>query len=218
MVSARSVLQWLIPAGSLLAVGGAVRLANIPDTSGVIHACIGPTAFVRVIDMQATPPETCRPNEAAVSWNQQGPVGPVGPQGAAGPEGPQGPQGPIGIHGANGPQGPQGPAGPPGEPGASGVTRLVVTAQLQKVSDKEFSAQTFLPDVVGTDPNRPPTAACYLQGPGLAFPVTGPAFGPSIAPVCILNFEDNRWHVIATQIPAASFDPTRFTLAVHVIY
>jgi hypothetical protein len=123
--------------GALVALGGGIAYANIPDSSGVIHACYkSQNGQLRVIDTAKG--ETCLPSETALTFNQtgiQGPQGPPGPQGPkgdtgatgpagpagpAGPQGPTGPQGPQGATGATGPQGPQGLQGPTGATGAQG--------------------------------------------------------------------------------------------------
>jgi len=44
----------------------------------------------------ATDRESCRPDETAIEWNQQGPQGPIGPAGPQGEQGPVGPEGPPG--------------------------------------------------------------------------------------------------------------------------
>jgi hypothetical protein len=118
--------------GAFLA-GGAVTLAAIPDSSGVIHGCYQKNVGnLRVIDPGAG--DDCRPSEIAIRWSQtgpQGPAGPAGPQGPkgdtgatgpAGPAGPAGPEGPKGDTGATGPEGPAGPAGPEGPKGDTGDT------------------------------------------------------------------------------------------------
>ena len=62
-----------VVAGAFLA-GGAVALAAIPDSSGVIHGCYQKNVGnLRVIDPDAG--DNCRPPEIAISWNQTGPVG-----------------------------------------------------------------------------------------------------------------------------------------------
>lgn len=75
---------------------GAVVMASIPDNSGVIHACYGTGLLnkgqVRIIDDSNT---SCNSNEAAITWNQQGPQGIQGPTGPTGPQGPQGPAGTV---------------------------------------------------------------------------------------------------------------------------
>jgi hypothetical protein len=97
--------------------------AAIPDADGVIHACLDQgTGEVRLIDTEATPPETCTPPEVPIKWNVTGPVGPKGDTGSPGPIGATGPAGPAG------PVGPAGPAGPPGPSGAgSAVFERTVT-------------------------------------------------------------------------------------------
>ena len=90
------------------AVAGACALvvaaAGQVSAQGVIQACTSATGQVRILGDS----DSCRPNEAPVSWSFSG------PQGDPGPEGPQGPQGPQGETGPRGIEGPQGPAGPPG--------------------------------------------------------------------------------------------------------
>jgi hypothetical protein len=110
-----------VVAGAFLA-GGAVALAAIPDSSGVIHGWYQKNVGnLLVIDSDAG--DNCRPSEIAISWSHTGPVGPVGPQGPKGDTGATGPQGPKGDTGPQGPKGdigdtgPQGPPGPQGEPG-----------------------------------------------------------------------------------------------------
>jgi hypothetical protein len=57
----------------LVAVGG-VAVAAIPDSNGVIHGCYrAGNGDLRVVD----PSASCRKNERALSWNQQGPSGTV---------------------------------------------------------------------------------------------------------------------------------------------
>jgi hypothetical protein len=109
-----------VVAGAFLA-GGAVALAAIPDSSGVIHGCYQRNVGnLRVIDSGAG--DSCRPSEIAISWSQTGPVGPVGPQGPKGDTGATGPQGPKGETGATGPQGPKGDTGDTGSQGPKGDT------------------------------------------------------------------------------------------------
>lgn len=84
-------ILFLILSISLLVAGGLwvarVAYANIPDSGGVIHACYDAgNGTLRVIDTEAG--ETCRPQETALSWNQEGPQGPEGPSGPEGPPGP----------------------------------------------------------------------------------------------------------------------------------
>jgi Collagen triple helix repeat (20 copies) len=136
--------------GAFLAAG-AVTLAAIPDSSGVIHGCYQKNSGqLRLIDTEPSPPMRanrdddddddddrgnrageCRRSEIAISWNQTGPAGPAGPpgpkgdtgeRGPAGPAGPEGPAGPAGPPGPQGETGETGPAGPPGPQGETGET------------------------------------------------------------------------------------------------
>lgn len=52
---------------------------SVPDSSGVIHGCWNTkTGSMRVIDTEATPPQTCVKSERELTWNQRGPAGPPG--------------------------------------------------------------------------------------------------------------------------------------------
>jgi len=63
---------------SLLLVATAWPAAAQP--SPVMYACVGPEGQLRVVSDVAG----CRPSEAPIAWNQQGPEGPEGPQGDPG--------------------------------------------------------------------------------------------------------------------------------------
>lgn len=99
--------------GSILgiALAGGVAYATIPDSGGVIHACmLKAIGTIRIIDPSAG--QKCTSFETALQWSQTGPAGAVGPQG---PKGDTGPQGAPGL------QGPQGDKGEPGAPGMQGA-------------------------------------------------------------------------------------------------
>jgi hypothetical protein len=87
-----------------------------------MRGCVNASGGLRIIGAS----ESCRGNEAFVTWNSIGPAGPQGPAGPTGATGPQGPRGLPGERGANGGQGPQGergamgPQGLPGERGLAG--------------------------------------------------------------------------------------------------
>jgi Type VI secretion system effector, Hcp len=98
------------------AVGGAaaVAVATVPDSSGVIHACVRITtiagatvpdpsgANVRIVDSPGQPCTTspAGPNtETALNWNVTGPQGPPGQNGTSGTNGTPGTQGPPGADG-----------------------------------------------------------------------------------------------------------------------
>jgi len=60
----------------VVVVAAGAAYAAIPGPGGVIHGCIAKsTGSLRVID-NAT--QTCKSNETALSWNQQGQPGPAG--------------------------------------------------------------------------------------------------------------------------------------------
>jgi hypothetical protein len=105
----------LLGAGALVALGGGIAYASIPDSSGAIHGCYkSQNGQLRVVDTAAG--DHCLPSETSITFNQTGIQGPQGPPGA------QGPKGDTGATGAQGPQGPPGPQGPKGDTGATGAT------------------------------------------------------------------------------------------------
>jgi len=96
---ARRSVRLLLVTAVLLAVGGGIAYATIPDENGVIHGCRNKTTGqLRVIDTAANPPRnTCSSLfEAPLDWNQTGPQGPKGDKGDQGEQGIQGIQGPPG--------------------------------------------------------------------------------------------------------------------------
>ena len=87
----------VIVAISVIAVGGGLAWAGIPDPNGEIHACYQKeNGALRVVDSATT---SCRTQEVPLSWSQAGSPGPAGPQGLPGPPGPAGPEGPQGPAG-----------------------------------------------------------------------------------------------------------------------
>jgi type VI secretion system secreted protein Hcp len=88
------IFKLALPAAVVLGAGTAVAIAAIPSSDGVIHACRVTTGAtpgqLRVIDVEATPPQACVAGETALTWNQQGQTGPPGPQGDPGPPGDSG--------------------------------------------------------------------------------------------------------------------------------
>lgn len=108
----------VIASGLALAAG--VAYATIPDSGGVIHACmLKSLGTIRLID-PANGQKCSAAFETAVEWNERG------QQGLPGATGPAGPPGPKGDKGDEGPQGAQGPAGPQG-PGATTFTATVAS-------------------------------------------------------------------------------------------
>ncbi len=94
MTSSR-IFKLALPAVVVLGAGTAVAIAAIPSASdGVIHACRVTTGAtpgqLRVIDVEASPPQACVNGETALTWDQAGPAGPAGPQGDPGPPGDSG--------------------------------------------------------------------------------------------------------------------------------
>jgi hypothetical protein len=108
----------LTVAGAALvaALGGAAAIATAADEDGTVQACRNLRhGLVRI----ALDSSSCKRNEAAISWNRQGPQGPAGPPGPQGSAGPAGLSGPAGPQGDEGSVGPPGPPGPKGDPGAA---------------------------------------------------------------------------------------------------
>jgi len=116
-------------AGLVLGVAlvGSVAWATIPGTTGVINGCYRTSlddqkGQLRIVD----DPASCRSNESAIQWNQEGPTGDTGAQGLQGIQGEtgatgaQGPQGNTGAVGATGPQGETGTIGTTGATGDRG--------------------------------------------------------------------------------------------------
>jgi type VI secretion system secreted protein Hcp len=88
-------LKIALPLAAALGAGTAVAIAAIPSNSdGVIHACYAPggspPGALRVIDVEANPPQACTNGETTLTWNQTGPIGPQGPPGDPGPPGDSG--------------------------------------------------------------------------------------------------------------------------------
>jgi hypothetical protein len=89
----------LTPHGALLLLvavlaGGGLAYAAIPSADGTIHGCFDKArGTLRIVDAEAIGGGRCSDSEAALSWNQKGPVGPAGPQGPVGAQGPGGPAG-----------------------------------------------------------------------------------------------------------------------------
>lgn len=111
----RKSVKVLVPTAAALGAGAAVAIGQIPGAGGTISACYqkvsqgtngadGPYGTVRIIDPSAAsngdptwPNNSCGPNEAPISWNQQGPPGATGAQGATGSPGPAGSKGAPGT-------------------------------------------------------------------------------------------------------------------------
>jgi hypothetical protein len=138
---------WLKPAALVaagaLGGGAAMALAAVPDSSGLIHACVNVTTTtggatvpatnnpnVTVIDPAAgehcIPPDgTAVPNQTTLSWDV---TGPQGPPGATGPAGAPGASGASGATGAPGAAGATGPAGPTSHAKTGVTTTFTIAA------------------------------------------------------------------------------------------
>lgn len=107
-MSRRTAFKIALPAVVALGAGTAVAIAAIPSSSdGVIHACYAtggtPPGQLRVVDADASPPQTCTTGEQTLTWNQQGPTGPIGPPGPQGDPGLPGDTGGDNSPGGSGP-------------------------------------------------------------------------------------------------------------------
>lgn len=108
----------IIAVAAVLVLGvGGFAVAAIPQGDGTINGCYNnATGALRVVDAAGS----CRGNETAISFAQQGKQGDAGPQGPQGLQGETGPTGATGAKGDPGEMGPTGPAGPKGDTGAQG--------------------------------------------------------------------------------------------------
>ena len=98
--SGRSRFLTALLAVTVIAAGGSIAWASIPDPNGVIHGCYQKNVGnLRVIDSSTG---TCRPSEVALNWNQTGPKGATGPAGPRGPTGPTGPADRVALGAGNG--------------------------------------------------------------------------------------------------------------------
>ena len=113
-----------------LAIASGVAYASIPASNGALTGCYrtgggANQGEFRIVETSAS----CRSNETALTFNQQGIAGPKGETGLKGETGATGPQGvkgdtgdtgPTGATGATGPAGATGQTGPSGQTGAQG--------------------------------------------------------------------------------------------------
>ena len=111
-------------AGLLLGatLAGGLALAAIPGSGGVINGCYRTSTDdqkgqLRVVEDAAS----CRNNELAIQWNQQGENGAAGAQGPKGDPGAKGDPGPKGDPGEKGEPGAKGDPGAPGAKGDDGA-------------------------------------------------------------------------------------------------
>ena len=104
-----------------LALASGAAYATIPDSGGVIHACMHKNVgTIRIIDPSAG--QKCSASlETPIDWNQKGARGPTGSSGSNGGRGPTGPKGDTGSNGSRGPTGTRGPTGADGAKGPTGA-------------------------------------------------------------------------------------------------
>lgn len=143
------------------ALAGGVAYATIPD-AGVIHGCYtNANGSLRVVDTA-----TCKSNETALDWNQQGVQGPPGPQGPTGDTGATGPAGPPGPQGDKGETGPQGPAGPGAVAWAQvdGFTDPPTESNAKNVVNVRHFSDVYC---VLLDPSIDPAKVAAVATPGL---------------------------------------------------
>jgi hypothetical protein len=114
----KSRIGWPSPATVLAIVAivvasSGVSQATVPDSEGLIHACVTPeTGEMRILDPDA-PSAMCRTGQYLLTWSagrpddgddgEDGDDGRRGEQGEQGSTGPTGPTGPTGATGATGP-------------------------------------------------------------------------------------------------------------------
>lgn len=104
-------------AAAVAVISGGVAVAAIPGGDGEIDGCYGnANGSLRVTDAEGG--RSCKSNESAIAWAEEGRAGPQGEIGPAGPQGEVGPTGPAGADGKDGAEGPPGPQGEQGQPGS----------------------------------------------------------------------------------------------------
>jgi|SRR5687768_3102275 len=104
---------------AIVVATGGVSKAKVPDSEGLIHACVTPqTGEMRILDPD-TVPALCKTGQYLLTWNAAGRQGDEGDEGDEGPRGGQGKQGEQGEQGETGPTGPTGPT-PIGTTGPTG--------------------------------------------------------------------------------------------------
>ena len=106
-----------------LVIASGVAYASIPASNGALTGCYrtgggANQGEFRIVETSAS----CRSNETALTFNQQGVAGPKGETGATGATGATGPKGETGATGAAGPKGETGATGPQGVKGETGDT------------------------------------------------------------------------------------------------
>jgi hypothetical protein len=102
---------------AMVVATGGVSKATVPDSEGLIHACVTPqTGEMRILDPDAVP-ALCKTGQYLLTWSARGPEGDEGEDGDRGRRGKQGEQG----ESEQGPTGPTGPTGSTGPTGPGGI-------------------------------------------------------------------------------------------------
>lgn len=115
-----------VAVAALAVAAASAAYAASDRATSVINGCYSlSTGILRVAS-------SCGRDEAAISWNQDGPAGPAGPAGQVGPAGPAGTKGDAG---AGGPAGPAGPAGKRGPAGAAAKLTLKIKTGKPKLGN-----------------------------------------------------------------------------------
>ena len=148
------MLKVALPTAAALGAGGALAVAGIPSSDGVISGCYGEDGYLRIVEDTSqcqTSTESKNGPEQSLEWNQQGPRGAQGIPGPAGAQGVAGAAGAAGVNGAPGSPGPAGPAGPTGSPGASGASGVPNASSLSGATFVNNGAVDIFLKVDGID-------------------------------------------------------------------
>lgn len=157
----------ILAGAALVAVlGTAAAIATAAQEDETIRGCRNLRhGLVRIV----TDGKACKRNEAAVSWNKQGPAGPPGEAGVAGAAGPKGDPGPAGPRGDTGPAGPPGPKGDPGSAlvtvdGFAGTACTTFDGEPGhiEVGSTATDLITFTCETAGSPPPPPPAGSAKL--------------------------------------------------------
>src|SRR5687767_14310632 len=102
LVRAPSPATVLAVIAIVVATSGVSR-ATVPDSEGLIHACVTPqTGEMRILDPDTIPP-LCKTGQYLLTWNAAGREGDEGDEGPRGGRGKPGDEGESGEGGETGP-------------------------------------------------------------------------------------------------------------------
>jgi type VI secretion system secreted protein Hcp len=138
------------------AIGVGFGLAAGGSTSNQINACVNHDGSVRVLTISGKD-DSCRKDEAPLSWSITGPQGDKGATGAAGAAGAKGTTGATGAKGATGAAGASGSDGGSSESSVIGTfsasataTGLIPAVQGQTIPITAFAEGVVIPTDPGT--------------------------------------------------------------------